>query len=127
VFGGITLFRSAPRDAGAALPVVAPFVPAGARTDPAAALALGATARAPAVTVARIAALFAERRAVFTGVQAVEQTSFTITRTTRGTTALIQGRLTYADTPARAWTAQLVQEQGAWRRVRIPFADGVGG
>jgi hypothetical protein len=127
VFGGISRFRSAQREADAALPVVEPFVPAGARNDPAAALARFATARDPAVTAERIAALFAERRAVFTGVQVVEQTSFTISRTTRGTTALIQGRLTYADTPARAWTAQLVQEQGAWRLVSISFADGVGG
>lgn len=90
-------------------------------------LALFATARDPAVTAGRIGGLCVEWRTVCTGVQAVEQTSFTIARTPHGTAATLQGRRTYARTPARAVTAQLVQVQGAGRLVRIQCADGVGG
>jgi hypothetical protein len=88
---------------------------------------LFATARDPSVTAERIGALFTERRAVCTGVQAVAPTGCPIARTTRGTAAPIPGRRTSTDPPARTFTAPLVQKQGAWRLVSIAFADGVGG
>jgi len=126
-FGGITAFQRSQQEASMALETVKEFVKAGSQNDAAAGFALfDPIATNQTVTQERVAQLFAEERDVFQGSPELAQDSFTIYRGTNGTTATLQGTLTYLEQPAKRFMAQLRQTDGRWRLTSIQFADSLG-
>jgi hypothetical protein len=100
---------------------------AGAHNDSPSAPALFAqVARDQGVTQESIATLFATRRDMFDGYRAVQQTTFFVQAGTQGTTATLEGTVSYSGRPDRPFAATLRKADGQWKLVSIRFPEGLG-
>jgi hypothetical protein len=106
-------------------PVVRAFLDAGQRGDTNAALSLFADDETSSASPEAIDRLFRERPEIFQDYSDVTITSINVNSGTSGTTARIEGKVTYPAAPERGYSAALRKAGETWQLISIQFTDGV--
>lgn len=123
VFGGFRVVQGLQAQSDQIKPVVSAFLAAGQQGDTDAALKLFADD----TTASResIDRLFGERPEIFQDYSDVTITGINVNSGTSGTTARIEGKVTYPAAPERGYSAALRKVGETWQLVSIQFTDGV--